>query len=145
MLRGHVFLGSTTRPSCLHQGERVTLRDCPLHTAQRCRWLTASLGRACSFCSCRATLMHFTWPSWPEASILSHNGATTGVKESYTESSPHDAHQRHFAKHDATCERDCCKCVSLRDSVVISICHRRFRKHRQPLPQMGLTISSGSS
>ena len=122
--RRHVFLGSTTRPSCMHH----VLEDCPLHSFQRCgrraeRTIDGEPG---------PRIVLLLLPRDSEALghrsgiRLSHSAcvsAITGASTSRTGSSSLAAAIdiivtllpcSRFAKHATTTERDCCNCVSLR-------------------------------
>ena len=105
--------------------ERITLEDRPLHPFQSrhsCTPFTAVHGRAQLRCSSCAVLTHFAMVA--KGSQPSHSAcasAITGAKESNTGSSSSPAiistvvalfPRIRFAKHDATCDRDCCSCVS---------------------------------
>ena len=106
---------------------RIMLMDRPMHTFPRCHSCTASFtvvhGRVLSRCSSCTVLTHFAKVA--KGIQPSHNAcvsAITGARESNTGSSSFPAIIRtfvallpciRFAKHDATCDRDCCSCVSL--------------------------------
>ena len=115
----HVACAACLTRRCMHDapimrapGERVTLKDCPLHTAQRChRSTTRSLD-----CQPGPRLQPSALAERPGCTSLGHRGLRRPFvpqrHDNQGEGVVHSAPCSRFSKHDATWDLDCCNCVT---------------------------------